>query len=352
MGDVIDVRDLMNSAIDFLGGNPFDPAQGYLHLPQNGPDTLVQFNQWGSANNGWQTVLTLQGISANTLTAENFKPTMAPDGSVTVITITGTVIDDQQLDGGFGDDSISGLAGSDTLTGYSGADTLVGGDGFDRLNGGAGNDLLIGGAQGSNADTNYNDLYGEDGDDVLQGGNYVGIYEYLSGGNGNDSLYSNAGGDILYGEAGNDVLDGGAGNDDISGGTGNNTLLGGDGDDRFVLNGDYNSRTNTETDLLTGGAGKDCYVIYSYDLATKTVTDFAVGATGDVIDVSLLLTTSASFGYSSGNPLDPALGYLRLVQKRCQHPGSMGPGRCGRQCRRLANHADLARRRSKYPDSR
>ncbi len=100
-------------------------------------------------------------------------------------TVTGTAGSDPQLDGGVDDDSISGLAGSDTLTGYGGADTLMGGDARDVLYGGAGNDLLIGGAQGSNADTDNNILHGEDGDDVLQGGNYAADGEYLYGGDDN-----------------------------------------------------------------------------------------------------------------------------------------------------------------------
>jgi Ca2+-binding RTX toxin-like protein len=42
------------------------------------------------------------------------------------------------------------------------------------------------------------------------------------------------------------------------------------------------------------------------------VTDFAVGAGGDIIDFSALL--GANTGYISGNPFNAELGYLRLVE--------------------------------------
>ena len=43
-----------------------------------------------------------------------------------------------------------------------------------------------------------------------------------------------------------------------------------------------------------------------------SITDFTVGSGGDILDINGLL--NASTGYSSGNPFDLALGYLRLVQ--------------------------------------
>ncbi len=133
----------------------------------------------------------------------------------------------------------------------------------------------------------------------LPGGNQTLGGDYLTGGNGNDTLHGNDGSDNLLGNAGNDLLDGGAGNDTLDGGPGSNTLLGSDGNDLFSF---FATRTNTDTDQITGGAGKDIYRLGSNDQSIKTVTDFAVGASGDVIDVSQLLDASQLFGYTGGNP--------------------------------------------------
>ncbi|WP_242027345.1 Ig-like domain-containing protein [Sphaerospermopsis sp. FACHB-1094] len=116
------------------------------------------------------------------------------------------------------------------LSGKSGNDTLYGGRGDDLLAGGYGNDKLYG---------NYgnDELYGDPGNDYLNGfdGN-----DYLNGGNGNDELHGGDGNDILYGDDGehnlltsNDKLYGGKGNDLLNGGFGSDTLYGGDGADRF-----------------------------------------------------------------------------------------------------------------------
>jgi hypothetical protein len=223
-------------------------------------------------------------------------------------TLSGTSGNDS-LEGSVVNDALSGLAGYDTLRGYGGDDTLEGGNDGDQLYGGQGNDLLIGGTAGTNADTNYNNLYGEDGNDTLIGGNYLGYGDYLYGGAGDDLLQGNDGDDRLYGDTGNDSLEGGAGNDYIDYNAGQDTLLGGAGNDLFSLS---NSST-TGSALITGGAGQDRYVLYGNTTsAALTVTDFEAGTGGDVIDINSLLTNSP--GYSSGNPFDAGLGYLRLVQ--------------------------------------
>lgn len=60
-------------------------------------------------------------------------------------------------------------------------------------------------------------IYGESGDDNLNGGN------------GADSLYGGNGADRLHGNSGNDILDGGKGNDYLYGGAGKDTYLFGKG---------------------------------------------------------------------------------------------------------------------------
>jgi len=114
------------------------------------------------------------------------------------------------------------------LSGTSGNDTLYGGRGDDLLAGNYGNDTLYG-------NDGNDELYGDPGNDFLNGGNGN---DYLNGGNGNDELHGGDGNDLLYGDDGehnlltsNDKLYGGKGNDFLNGGFGSDTLYGGDGED-------------------------------------------------------------------------------------------------------------------------
>jgi Ca2+-binding RTX toxin-like protein len=95
----------------------------------------------------------------------------------------------QQLD-------VDGGAGNDTITGGLGNDNLSGGDDNDKILGGGGDD----------------DLDGDNGKDLLDGG---------------------AGNDGLTGGTGNDVLTGGIGDDYVTGGQGDDTITGGTGRDSF-----------------------------------------------------------------------------------------------------------------------
>lgn len=131
--------------------------------------------------------------------------------------LRGTVGDDQ-LNGGRGDDVLKGLAGDDILFGGGGDDRLVGGPGFDELHGGRGDDVLVFSGDGH--------AFGDDGDDVIRGGATVSDSAELSGGDGDDRLFSGLGGATLDGGPGDDVLTSGAGRD---------SLIGGEGVDRFVF---------------------------------------------------------------------------------------------------------------------
>ncbi|MCK6405225.1 MAG: cadherin domain-containing protein, partial [Rhodocyclaceae bacterium] len=127
----------------------------------------------------------------------------------------------------------------------------------------------------------------------------------LSGLAGDDLLNGYGGDDSLVGGDGNDTLIGGDGNDLLFGGSGANVMEGGAGNDTF-----YDDGGAGDSSVLTGGEGRDRYIVNGNQSAVS-VTDFAVGASGDIIDITNLL--NASTGYSSGNPFG-ALGYLRLTQ--------------------------------------
>ncbi|PID66803.1 MAG: hypothetical protein CR975_01120, partial [Gammaproteobacteria bacterium] len=122
--------------------------------------------------------------------------------------------------------ALKGTANADTIIGVTDNDIIHAGDGDDTVS-----------AWGNSQ------IFGEKGDDNLQGGKFV------DGGVGNDTL---SGYGEVYGREGNDTLsgsgtlDGGAGDDNISG---DGKLYGGDGDDK--LSSYYSSS------LLDGGAGND-----------------------------------------------------------------------------------------------
>jgi len=101
-----------------------------------------------------------------------------------------TLLIDTEIFGQDGDDHLEGGWANDLVMGGNGIDVLVGRNGDDSLNGQDGNDWLFGGP-GVNA---------------------------LSGITGNDNLYGGVGDDTLNGHGGNDSLWGGAGDDSLLGG--------------------------------------------------------------------------------------------------------------------------------------
>jgi Ca2+-binding RTX toxin-like protein len=132
----------------------------------------------------------------------NFKITHNPDGSLTIIDLSGNTgvqhVKDVEVikffDRTIGGQSFKGTDGADTLTGGSGDDAIAGYAGRDHLSGMAGNDFIEGG-KGPDV------LYGGDGSDTVNGGP------------GNDALYGGSGDDMLRGAGGSDTLTGGPGAD-------------------------------------------------------------------------------------------------------------------------------------------
>jgi Ca2+-binding RTX toxin-like protein len=182
-----------------------------------------------------------------------------------------------ELRGGGGDDVLRGGPGNDALAGDGGSDQLAGDDGDDRIRAGAGNDGEDGGAGndvigGGDDDQGSDDVRGGPGYDRLEldshsgavtatlddaggdgspgeGDNYHSDFEDLLGTPGDDVISGTPGGDKLDGYFGHDVVRGGAGNDELTGNSGNDQVLGEDGSD--TLYGGEND------DTVDGGPGAD-----------------------------------------------------------------------------------------------
>ena len=241
------------------------------------------------------------------------------------LTLTGTLningygnSDSNTIIGNSGNNILTGNGGNDTILGMAGNDTITGGSSWDSLLGGTGDDTI----------------YGGDGND------------WIRGEEDNDTLYGQGGRDRLYGEAGNDYLDGGASNDFMYGGTGDDTYVvdnasdvvsenaseGTDTVNSYInytlgsnvenltllgtgnLSASGNSLDNTITgnsgsntiwggdgaDTLTGGSSSDTFDFNALSEIGDTITDFEVGASGDVLDFVGILS---DVGYGGADPL-------------------------------------------------
>ncbi|WP_337997882.1 calcium-binding protein [Oleispirillum naphthae] len=140
--------------------------------------------------------------------------------------------------------TVTGTSGNTRyLYGQNGDDILTGGDSVDYLDGGNNNDILYGNAGNDN-------LYGQNQDDTLYGGDGN---DYLDGGSQNDTLYGGVGDDRLYGQNNDDTLYGGDGNDTLDGGNQNDMVYGEAGDDTLI----YAASSSAGSDILDGGTGND-----------------------------------------------------------------------------------------------
>lgn len=198
----------------------------------------------------------------------------------------------------------SGLDLNDSYFIESGNDTFYGTDEADSFNAGQDDDLLYGYAGDDS-------LIGEQGNDTLDGGN------------GNDSLFSGDGNDNLAGGTGNDSLNGGDGDDTLNGtnfgypidsGAGEiDTLTGGAGRDKFVLG-----------QILPGGNGSITRTLYydDSDSASAGIVDYALINDFDSNqDVVQLLGTPAD--YILGSSLGIQIGTGIYVNKPNTEPDEL-----------------------------
>ena len=166
-----------------------------------------------------------------------------------------------------------GEAGNDTLTANDDRDQLYGGDGDDLLNGASGAHR-DGGAGNDSLSWTVNDGtgLGGAGDDTITGG---AGNDTIDGGSGRDSLIGGAGNDLITGGAGPDWIDGGSGNDTIHAGPGD-TVTGGTGIDSF-----YTSLGGT-IDITGWVAGETITVT-----ANRALTPVATQINGNLVRVRL-----------------------------------------------------------------
>ncbi len=151
-------------------------------------------------------------------------------------------------------------------------DEFIGTPGDDQLSGvKAGRNLIrgLGGNDTINVVAGFGEVYGDDGNDIINAGATSDDRAY--GGNGNDTINGQGGNDLLWGEAGNDLIQGGAGNDTLDGGDGDDELRGGVGDD--VLH------SGSGNDRLFGEDGND---VVHLQVGSKSV-DGGLGADTAVV---------------------------------------------------------------------
>ncbi len=106
----------------------------------------------------------------------------------------------------------------------------------------------------------------------------------ISGGAGIDKITGGDGNDSLFGDSSNDIVNGGRGNDFVFGGTGGDRLFGDNDDDVLTGVDAVVDRGFGEIDLLTGGDGKDLFVLGDMqeafytdnDITTSGISDYAL----------------------------------------------------------------------------
>ncbi|RRQ50908.1 calcium-binding protein, partial [Sphingorhabdus wooponensis] len=126
------------------------------------------------------------------------------------------------------------------------------------------------------------EIYGGDGDDVIDNNASRNVADYVEGGEGNDTIRVGAGSDTVYGGAGNDLIYGEDGNDILLGNDGADTLSGGGGVD--VLTG------NAGNDAMTGGTGADTFNV---DAGSDTISDLGDGADIVKVEIGASMTATA-----------------------------------------------------------
>lgn len=218
----------------------------------DGYDIIVE-----ELNEGTDTVFIITGYTLQYLMAANVENLENRSGAdfhgigngLNNVMIGGTAAD--HLEGRDGDDILAGGLGDDTLDGGNGNDLLSGGFGRDTLIGGSGNDIYIIAEEVDvvvESDNSGNDsirtiLSFYVLPDYVENLDYIGNEDFFDGyGNNSDNtIQSNAFLNTLFGLGGNDHLIGGDDYDFLSGGEGDDTIDGKLGFNMLVYSDSMNS---------------------------------------------------------------------------------------------------------------
>jgi Ca2+-binding RTX toxin-like protein len=222
-----------------------------------------------------------------------------------------------RLEGRGGEDYLEGGGGNDTLIGGGEDDYLLGGAGADSIDGAGGSDdwasyedstaavqidLTLETAQKSggygNGDvlvsianlvgSDFSDkLIGDGQDNKIEGGDGA---DFIDGGEGFDYvLYYNSDAAVVINFNNSGPQSGGHAQGDIL--AESEGVVGSDFNDRLIGDGEANGLYgNGGADTLTGGALNDIFGFNTIGDGVDVVTDFQVGAGGDVLHIGNLLT--------------------------------------------------------------
>ena len=185
-----------------------------------------------------------------------------------------------------GDINATGNTGNNVLVGNEGANILDGGLGKDTMTGGKGDDTYFVDSAGDVVNETVLNINGGGVDTVMSAVTFTlatrtNIEHLTLTGSANINGTGNALDNQITGNDSKNTLDGGIGNDTLDGGQADDTLIGGIGND-FLHGGEG-------IDKLTGGTGRDTFDYNTLLEAGDTITDFKLGASGDVLNLFDLL---------------------------------------------------------------
>ena len=247
------------------GGNNAVTLDSGVVVAGGGDDTVTGTGGGGTGG-GAEFHLTL-GDGDNVATVATFGPfSQITSGSGNDSITTGDGPD--RITSGDGADTISSAGGDDQITAGNGASRIDAGAGdddvtvqsADSIAGGAGNDRIT-------AMLSVGTIDAGAGDDLVRANSGDAHPAVISGGDGNDNLFTGDGHDSIYGGAGKDTMHSGSGSDLLSGGGGHDLLFGQGGKDRlyggpgndrlFGQGGDDRLTGHGGADTIHGGAGFD-----------------------------------------------------------------------------------------------
>lgn len=282
-------------------------SSGYGEIIEDKGLNYWQDNDIGNIIYGYDGDDEIHGAGGNDLIygGDGFDYLYGDDGDDKIFGRNGENVESGGEDNSFfgGADYIDGGNGNDYIYGEDGMDTLIGGNGDDYLYGGDGSDFMYGDEYVTEEllpDINSISLSNEllqDGFPEL--GSFPGA-DYMYGGAGNDTMYGGAGSDVMFGGADDDTmygeddstsdevnktlvelgmligdyLSGDEGNDTIYGGAGNDYIFGGDDEDE--LHGDEGNdyiEGGKDKDVIHGGEGDD--IIYGGTRDTESEEGFS-----------------------------------------------------------------------------